>query len=138
LKRPELMRLIKEASEGDVILVEQIDRLARLSNEDWDTLKRLLDEKRLLVVSKELPTSWPALSSGGADDFTSSMLRSVNTMMLDMLALIARKDYEDRRKRQAQGIEKAQKAGLYKGRGEDLQKQESIERLLRSGHSIAI
>lgn len=30
LHRPELMRLIAESGEGDIVLVEQIDRLARL------------------------------------------------------------------------------------------------------------
>ena len=30
LARPKLMQLINDASEGDIILVEQIDRLARL------------------------------------------------------------------------------------------------------------
>ena len=42
LERPQLMQLIDDASEGDVILVEQIDRLARLNQTDWDTLKRKL------------------------------------------------------------------------------------------------
>lgn len=34
-------------------------------------------------------------------------------MMLDMLAAVARKDYKDRRRRQAEGIEKAKKIGKY-------------------------
>ncbi|WP_406947665.1 recombinase family protein [Psychrobacter sanguinis] len=37
-----------------MILVEQIDRLARLNQTDWDTLKSKLSAKRLSVVSKEL------------------------------------------------------------------------------------
>lgn len=44
------------------------------------------------------------------------MLAAINDMMLDMLAAIARKDYEDRRRRQAEGIAKAKLAGRYKGR----------------------
>ena len=64
LERPQLMQLIDDASEGDVILVEQIDRLARLNQTDWDTLKRKLSAKRLSVVSKELPTSYMALQQG--------------------------------------------------------------------------
>ncbi len=39
--------------------------------------------------------------------FTSSIIQAVNAMLLDMLAAVARKDYEDRRRRQFQGIEKA-------------------------------
>jgi len=34
-------------------------------------------------------------------------------MMLDMLAAIARKDYEDRRNRQMQGIARAKAEGKY-------------------------
>ena len=37
-------------------------------------------------------------------------------MLLDMLAAVARKDYEAQRKRQKQGIERAKKEGKYKGR----------------------
>ncbi|EGR3963903.1 resolvase, partial [Vibrio cholerae] len=45
LLRPELMRLITESGEGDIVLVEQIDRLARLKQSDWDTLKQKLASK---------------------------------------------------------------------------------------------
>ena len=40
LVRPKLMQMIKDTHKGDVILVEQIDRLARLNQAAWDTLKR--------------------------------------------------------------------------------------------------
>ena len=96
LNRPELMRLIGEASEGDIILIEQVDRLARLNAKDWATLKAMLASKRLAVVSPELPTSHIAMTSLAVDDFTSAMVAAVNGMLLDMLAAIARKDYEDR------------------------------------------
>jgi hypothetical protein len=38
--------------------------------------------------------------SESSTEFMSSVLQSINSMMLDMLAAIARKDYEDRRNRQ--------------------------------------
>lgn len=38
------------------------------------------------------------------DEFTERMLAALNSMMLDMLAAVVRKDYEDRRRRQAQGV----------------------------------
>lgn len=63
-------------------------------------------EKELSVISLDLPTSHIALTQAASDDFTRSMLRAVNGMMLDMLAAIARKDYEDRRRRQKEGVEK--------------------------------
>jgi len=36
-------------------------------------------------------------------------------MMLDVLAAVARKDYEDRRRRQAQGQTRAKAEGRYRG-----------------------
>src|SRR5262245_35208447 len=49
-----------------------------------------------------LPTSWMMTKSD--DAFTARMFEALNAMMLDMLAAIARKDYDDRRRRQMQGI----------------------------------
>ncbi|NLW04387.1 MAG: recombinase family protein [Pseudomonadaceae bacterium] len=137
LTRPELMRLISDAGEGDVILVEQIDRLARLKQADWETLKFMLAKKKLMIVSPELPTSWIALKSSDGTEFTASILQAVNGMLLDMLAAVARKDYEDRRRRQMQGIKKAQAEGKFVGRKPDLKKRASIASLLESGHSYS-
>jgi DNA invertase Pin-like site-specific DNA recombinase len=55
------------------------------------------------------------------------MLRAVNGMMLDMLAAIARKDYEDRRRRQKEGVEKARLEGKYAGRQAYKAKHELIK-----------
>jgi DNA invertase Pin-like site-specific DNA recombinase len=137
LVRPQLMQLIEDAHEGDIILVEQIDRLARLNPADWDTLKRMLSEKKLSVVSKELPTSYMAFQADGSTEFMNSVLQAINAMMLDMLAAIARKDYEDRRHRQQQGIAKAQAKGKYLGRRKDTEKRKIIASLLKSGHSYS-
>ncbi len=62
------------------------------------------------------------------------MLNTVNSIMLDMLAAISRKDYEDRRRRQEQGIAKVESEGKYKER---LIKKlhENIARLLVDGKS---
>lgn len=137
LVRPKLMQLIDDSHEGDVILVEQIDRLARLNQADWNTLKRLLSEKKLAVVSKELPTSYMALQSESGTEFMNSVLQAINSMMLDMLAAIARKDFEDRRNRQMQGIVRAKTEGKYLGRRKDTEKRKIIASLLKSGHSYS-
>lgn len=63
------------------------------------------------------------------------MLDAVNGMMLDMLAALARKDYEDRRRRQRQGIEKAKGEGVYKGRPEDRERNTAIMQMLTKGQS---
>jgi DNA invertase Pin-like site-specific DNA recombinase len=130
LQRPELFRLINEAHPGDVLLVEQVDRLSRLNAADWEALKLKLAEKRLRVVALDLPTSWGALAAAQADETTQALLDAVNRMLLDMLAAVARKDYTDRRRRQAQGIEKAKDAGLYRGRQADEKRHAHILKLL--------
>ncbi|ECB6713957.1 serine recombinase [Salmonella enterica subsp. enterica serovar Hvittingfoss] len=136
LQRPELMRLLNDAEPGDLILVEQVDRLSRLDDAGWQRLKRIIEEKHLAVISLDLPTSHVALAQQGADEFTRSMLSAINSMMLDMLAAIARKDYSDRRRRQQEGITKAKQQGVYRGRSPNLQKHELILALREQGKSI--
>ncbi|MEI6896625.1 MAG: recombinase family protein, partial [Psychromonas sp.] len=97
LQRPELFRLLEIAQKGDVVLVEQIDRISRLKDDDWNSLKSIIKVKGLRVVSLDLPTSHQFAAVN--DEFTGRMLSAINDLMLDMLAAIARKDYEDRRRR---------------------------------------
>ncbi len=57
-------------------------------------------------------------------------------MMLDMLAAVARKDYEDRRRCQLEGIEKARRAGKYKGRPLNVALRRNIAALLKDNCTI--
>ncbi|WFU02294.1 recombinase family protein [Rhizobium sp. CB3171] len=134
LKRPELFRLLADCQPGDVLLVEQVDRLSRLNADDWEVLKREIALKRVRVVALDLPTSHQ-LAQQGSDEFSARMLDAINGMMLDMLAAIARKDYEDRRRRQAQGIEKAKQRGAFKGRPEDEERNAGLVMMLKAGMS---
>lgn len=133
LARPELFRLLSDCHPGDILLVEQVDRLSRLNADDWSKLKAEITAKRVRVVALDLPTSYQLANSG--DDFTSRMLDAINGMMLDMLAAIARKDYEDRRRRQRQGIDAAKTDGRYRGRPEDAKRNDAIISMLKSGQS---
>jgi DNA invertase Pin-like site-specific DNA recombinase len=133
LDRPELFRLISDSKPGDVLLLEQVDRLSRLTASDWRKLRAELDAKQVRVVALDLPTSWQLATP--ADEFTARMFSALNAMMLDMLAAIARKDYTDRRRRQAEGIAAAKKAGVYRGRPEDVDRNSGIAAMLRAGES---
>jgi DNA invertase Pin-like site-specific DNA recombinase len=133
LRRPELFRLLSDCRPGDLLLIEQVDRLSRLNAEDWERLKAELQARRVRVVALDLPTSW--MMTNASDDLTARMLEALNSMMLDMLAAIARKDYTDRRRRQAQGIAKLKAEGGYKGRKEDTERNEAIIRMLSRGDS---
>lgn len=134
LSRPELFRLLSDCEEGDILLIEQVDRLSRLKTDDWERLKTELKARKVKVVALDLPTSWEMAKTNG-DEFTARMFEALNGMLLDMLAAIARKDYEDRRRRQAQGIAKAKAEGRYRGRPEDTERNAAIVKMLQSGQS---
>jgi DNA invertase Pin-like site-specific DNA recombinase len=133
LVRPELFRLIADSRPGDVLLVEQVDRLSRLLDADRRKLRTELEARQIRIVALDVPTSWQLAAPG--DEFTARMFAALNAMILDMLAAVARKDYEDRRRRQAQGIVKAKAAGAYRGRREDTARKAGIAGMLRSGMS---
>jgi len=132
-ERPELQRVLSDSHENDIILVEQVDRLSRLNEKDWQSLKVAISDAGLRIVSIDLPTSHSALSNIGGDDFTTQMLKAINNMLLDMLAVIARKDYEDRRRRQAEGI--ARNRDKFKGRPANTEKHAQVVKLQKTGHS---
>ena len=63
------------------------------------------------------------------------MFGAINSLLLDVLAAVARKDYDDRRRRQAQGQAIAKAAGVYRGRREDKARNDGIAAMLASGRS---
>lgn len=131
--RPELFRLLDIAQENDIILVEQIDRISRLDDSDWNQLKIIIKSKKIRIVSLDLPTSHRFIEH--RDEFTNRMLTAINDLMLDMLAAVARKDYQDRKRRQSEGVQKAKAQGLYKGRRANMKLQQNIQLLLSEGKS---
>ena len=133
LHRPELFRLLADCEPGDVLLVEQVDRLSRLTSADWIKLRAEIDAKQVRIVALDLPTSWSLVAP--PDEFTRRLFAAVNNMMLDVLAAVARKDYEDRRRRQSEGTARARAAGLYKGRPENKARNKVIAAMLRDGRS---
>lgn len=134
LKRPELFRLLSDCQPGDVLLVEQVDRLSRLTGPDWDNLRNEIRTRQVLVVALDLPTSWMMLT-GDRDDIQGRIFDAINNMMLDVLAANARKDYDDRRRRQKQGIDAAKAKGAYRGRPEDKGRNDAILAMLKRGQT---
>lgn len=130
LKRPELFRLLNDCQTGDVLLIEQVDRLSRLNDADWEALKQEIQNRGVRIVALDLPTSWQSIHP---DETTARIMQAVNAMLLDMLAAIARKDYTDRRRRQAQGIEKAKVEGRYTGRKANSGRNAAILNMLNRG-----
>lgn len=132
LERPELFRLLKDCQSGDIMLVEDVDRLSRLTGEDWNSLKKMIRQKDIRVVAVNVPTTW---LSSSTNDFDNRMFAAINDMLLDMLAAVARRDYEQRKVRQKQGIEKARREGKYRGRQVNQSRYDAINKLLASGSS---
>ncbi len=129
LQRPELIRLFRDSQPNDVLLVEQIDRLTRLNNNDWQALKAQILEKKVRIVSLDVPTTYLALDSGRAlneDPVIEAVLEAINNMLIDLMAAMARKDYLARQERQRQGIEAAKIQGKYQGRQADPDRHKKV------------
>lgn len=101
LNRPELMRLLDTANADDVFLVESVDRLSRLSQADWETLKTTIKAKGLRLVIADLPTSHMMVQDKG---ITGQIMEVINNMLLDLMATMARLDQEKRVERINQGL----------------------------------
>jgi len=106
LDRPELTRMLGDAQEGDVVVVESVDRLSRLSQEDWTKLKRQIEDRCLRLVVVDLPTSHEVIKDG----ITGAILHVINGMLIDLMATMARLDQEKRVERIQQGLEKKRQA----------------------------
>jgi DNA invertase Pin-like site-specific DNA recombinase len=118
--RLELQRLLSEAGEGDILLVESVDRLSRLPMPAWEALKQQISAAGLQVVVVDLPVTHMAMKPGTGEGIEPWLQKAVAQMFLEFMAAFSRKDYELRRERQAQGIKAAMLAGRYKPRQPNL------------------
>lgn len=129
LDRPELGRLLMDSHQNDILLVAQIDRLTRLNNSDWMTLKKQIEQHELRIVSLDVPTSWQALSDNDPsqrDPVTRAVITAINNMLIDLMAAMSHKDWLSRRQRQKQGIERAHTLGKYRGRQADQERHQKV------------
>ncbi len=98
--RTELETLLQFARQGDAIVVTRIDRLARSVGDLAGIVKRLESQGvSLKVLEQPVDTSTAA-----------------GRCFLQMLGVFAEFETAIRRERQAEGIAKAKKEGVYKGR----------------------
>ena len=127
LNRPVLNRLLDESKQGDILLVESVDRLSRLTQDDFDTLKQKIKAKGLKLIIHDLPTT----HVNTADNMTGEILNVINSMLIDLLATMARLDNEKRKERIKQGLERSG----YKptGKKADTKKHDRIKQLLANG-----
>jgi DNA invertase Pin-like site-specific DNA recombinase len=129
LDRPILNKLLEEAEKGDTLLVESVDRLSRLTQEEFKVLKGRIEERGLKLVVADLPTTHVLLNTD--DTITSSILNLVNNLLIDLLATMARLDNDKRKERIKQGLERSG----YKpsGKKADTAKHDRIKELANKG-----
>lgn len=130
LNRPELMRLLETANAGEVLLVESVDRLSRLSHADWETLKTAIKAKGLRLVIADLPTSWQMATDGIAGE----VMRVINEMLIELMATMARLDQDKRVERINQGLANKRAADPNwkpAGKGKNTAKWAEVQSLMR-------
>ncbi|WP_439494703.1 recombinase family protein [Bosea sp. (in: a-proteobacteria)] len=115
-KRSELKQLLEFLRPGDVLMVTRIDRLAR-SIGDLQDIVRAVKAQGAHLKATEQP-----IDTGTA----------AGKAFLDMLGVFAEFETNLRRERQMEGIEKAKKAGVYKGRRKSID-YSKINDMIRSG-----
>jgi DNA invertase Pin-like site-specific DNA recombinase len=131
LNRPELLALLDTAENGDVLLVESVDRLSRLSQADWDTLKGTIKAKGLRLVVADLPTSHMLVEAQG---ITGQIMDVINNMLIDLMATMARLDQEKRVERIKQGLENKKAADpdwKPAGKGKNAAKWAEVQALMQ-------
>ena len=126
LNRPILTKLLNESNQGDILLVESVDRLSRLEQSDLEILKQQIRGKGLRLVVADLPTTH-VVNTG----MTGEILNVINSMLIDLLATMAKLDNDKRRERIKQGLERSG----YKptGKKANTAKHTRIKQLLDAG-----
>ena len=126
LERPELTKLLNESEQGDILLVESVDRLSRLTQKDFDILKERIKQKGLRLIVADLPTTHVTAS----DNMTGELMSVINSMLIDLLATMARLDNEKRKERIKQGLARSG----YKPTGKKANDEKHKQILDLSGH----
>ena len=115
--REKLDLLLKIADKGDTIIITRIDRLAR-SMHDLQNIVHELKQKGVALKATEQPV-----------DTTTAAGKA----FFDMLGVFAEFETNLRRERQAEGIAKAKRNGVYTGGKRRIQR-DAVHRLAGDGH----
>lgn len=127
LERPALNQLLTEANKGDILLVESVDRLSRLSQDDFAILKDKIKVKGLRLIVADLPTTHTT-----NDGMTGEILNVINAMLIDLLATMAKLDNDKRKERIKQGL--ARSGYVPSGKKANTAKHDRIMQLLTVGN----
>lgn len=117
--RKELETLMQFMRQGDTLVITRIDRLARSIGDLVDIVQEL-EDKGVALMATDQPI-----------DTSSAM----GKMFLSMLGVFAQFETELRKERQTEGIIKAKKKGIYKGRPAKMERIAEVFNLKREGVS---
>jgi len=133
--RPELQRMINDLQPREVVIAEHIDRISRLPLDSALALINSIKERgaKLAIPGIVDLTELADAQAGVAK----VVLESVQDMLLKVALQLARDDYENRRKRQKEGIELAKRKGRFQGRIPDLRLHKRIIEYRTRNTSIA-
>ena len=104
--RPEYKRLMAVLHEGDVLVVQSIDRLGRNYDEILEEWRRITKELKTDIVVIDMPL----LDTREKRDGITGVL--VSDIVLQLLSYVAQVERENIKQRQAEGIAAAQKRGV--------------------------
>ncbi|WJW76890.1 recombinase family protein [Enterococcus faecium] len=105
--RPELQAMLNYIREGDIIVVTELDRLGRNSN-NLTSIMNFIQQKGATLEVLNLP------SMNGIED--ENLRRLINSLVIELYKYQAESERKKIKERQAQGIEIAKKKGKFKGR----------------------
>lgn len=133
--RPELTRLLADLQPDDTVIAERMDRISRLP---------LADAKKLIgaIRNKGARIAVPGVvdlddAARDANGTARIVFEAVQDMLLNLALQEARDDYETRRKRQREGIERAKEQGRYAGRKPDRARHAQIVAYRERGTTAA-
>lgn len=122
--RPGLQAMLDYVRDGDIVYVHSIDRLARSTKDLLQLVERLTrDEVTVVFVTQKLTFSGEP--------------NPINNLVMTMLGAVAEFEHALMRERQAEGIAKAKKKGVYKG-GKPKLKKATVEELRQRAADPAV
>ena len=127
LDRPELLKLINECKFYDVILVEDINILSRLTNKCWKKLQHAAQSKNVRVVAINIPATYPILKSY-AEINNNDVLSISNNILIEVLGAI-NSEYNSRYSNKSKAKKKST------GRKPDLKLYAAINKLSDDGYT---
>ena len=108
-ERPAYLKLLKKLKEGDLLLIESIDRLGRNYEEIIEQWRHITKVIRADIRVLDMPL----LDTRKGRDLTGTLIADI---VLQLLSYVAQTERENIKRRQAEGIAAAKKKGVRFGR----------------------